>query len=160
MQPLIFKCELHNYPDKAFVAQLLQDIRQGCSIGYSGPQYTHTACNLQSTFKHPTILDEALNKECSNSRILGPFDSLPLPNFRCSGLGIVPKHDGSWHTIYHLSAPSGRSVNNFIDSIDEANSMVNNLGPGKLLSKIDLKINAFHFIPVRQQDWNLLGICW
>ena len=37
--------------------------------------------------------------------------------------------------------------------------IINNLGPGALLSKIDLK-DAFHLIPVRHTDWILLGIHW
>ena len=44
-------------------------------------------------------------------------------------------------------------------SIDEVYAMVNRLGPGTLLNKIDLK-NVFHLIPIRRQDWNPLGICW
>ena len=46
--------------------------------------------------------------------ILGPFDNPPLPNLWCSGLGTVPKHDGGWRIIYHLSAPPGISINDFI----------------------------------------------
>ena len=81
---------------------------------------------------------------------------------------MVPKQDGGWRTIYHLSAPLGKSINDFINpdtytltycSVDDAFAIVNLLGPGTLLSKIDLK-NAFRLIPVRQADWNLLGICW
>ena len=69
---------------------------------------------------------------------------------------------------YHLSAPFEQSINDFIDpssyslsycTIDNAYRMLNELGPGALMSKIDLK-NAFHLIPVRPQDWNLLGIYW
>ena len=37
--------------------------------------------------------------------------------------------------------------------------IINKLGRGALLSKIDLK-NAFCLIPVRQEDWNLLSIYW
>ena len=69
--------------------------------------------------------------------------------------------------IYHLSAPLGYSINDFIDpttytltycTVDDAYAVVNNLGPGTLLSKIDLK-NTFRLLPVRPTDWNLLGIC-
>ena len=128
----------------------------------------HTAHNLQSVFSHPSVLDNALVVECSLNRILGSFDSPPLPNFRCSGLGLVPKHDGGWRTIYHLSAPLGNSINDFIDpttysliycTVDDAYAIVNLLSPGTLLSKIDLK-NTFRLIPVRPEDWNLLGIFW
>ena len=57
-------------------------------------------------------MDDSLGKEIKAGRILGPFDN---PNLRCSGLGTVPKHDGGWQIIYHLSAPPGISINVFID---------------------------------------------
>ena len=44
-------------------------------------------------------------------------------------------------------------------TIDDAYAIVNLLGPGTWLSKIDFK-NAFRLIPVRPEDWNLLGIFW
>ena len=68
----------------------------------------------------------------------------------------------------YLSAPPGLSNNDFIDSdsyslsycsVDDAYTIINELGTGALLSKIDLK-NAFRLIPVQQSDWNLLGIHW
>ena len=99
---------------------------------------------------------------------MGPFQTPPLENFRTSGLGVVPKHDGGWRIIYHLSAPDGLSINDFIDpfsyslkycSIDDACTIINKLGPGALLSKINLK-DAFRLIPIQSSDWNLLGICW
>ena len=100
--------------------------------------------------------------------ILGPFDLPPLPNLWYSGLDAVPKHDRGWWIIYHLSAPLGFSINDFIDpnsyslsycSVNDAYTITNELGTGALLSKIDLK-NAFRLIPIQQSDWNLLGIYW
>ena len=44
-------------------------------------------------------------------------------------------------------------------SVDDAYAIVNSLGTGALMSKIDLK-NAFRLIPVRPNDWNLLGMQW
>jgi len=73
LQPLTLECELCNHLDKAFVQLLLGDIRQGCNIGYTGPQFAHTAHNLQSAFTNPSILDEALHSECIQNRILGPY---------------------------------------------------------------------------------------
>ena len=99
---------------------------------------------------------------------MGPFDTPPLPNFRCSGLGLVPKHNGGWRAIYHLSAPYGSSINDSISSqdctlsycsVDDAFAIVSSLGRGALMAKIDLR-NAFRLILVRPQDWNLLGIKW
>ena len=43
--------------------------------------------------------------------------------------------------------------------MDNAYAFINQLGPGTPLSKIDLK-DKFILIPVRQADWNLLGIHW
>ena len=51
-------------------------------------------------------------------------------------MGIIPKHDGGWHTIYRLSAPHGASINDFIDpeqyslsycTVDNAFAIVNSL---------------------------------
>ena len=79
----------------------------------------------------------------------------------------MPKHDGGWRTIYYLSDPHGNSINDYINpddytlsycSVDDAYAILNLLGTGAPISKIDLK-NAFRLIPVRPNDWNLLGIC-
>ena len=114
------------------------------------------------------------NWQCSwegvwaGTRILGPYESPSLPNFCTSGLGLAPKHNGDWWTIYHLSAPPNCSVNNFINpddnslsycSIDDAYAFINELDPDTLLSKIDLK-DAVRLIPINPSDWNLLGIHW
>ena len=105
--------ELSSHPDQVFVKQLIHDLQYGCAIGYSGSQFSHCSTNLPSAFQQPSVLDTSLASECSAGRILGPFQSPPLPNLRCSGLGMIPKHDGGWHTIYHLSAPHGTSINDF-----------------------------------------------
>ena len=100
--------------------------------------------------------------------MLGPFPAPPLTNFCTSGLGLICKHDGESCIIYYLSAPVGFSINDFIDpsmyslsycSVDDAYEFINQLGPGTLLSKIDLK-DAFRLILVSPADWNLLGIQW
>ena len=76
----------------------------------------------------------------------GSFAEPPLPNFRSSGIRLVPKKGGSWHMIHHLSAPAGGSINDVIDveafslsypSIDDATAI---LGHGTLMVKVDLKI--------------------
>ena len=112
LRPLILEREL---VDKGFVCQLLRNLRQGCAIGYFGPQFTLTASHLPSAFQQPAVIDSTLEKEIAANRIIGPFTKFPMPNFRCSGMGVVPKHDGGWRIIYHLSAPPGRSINDFID---------------------------------------------
>jgi len=92
--PFIFECELSNFPDKVFVRQLIDNLWHGCSIGYTSPQFTHIADNLQSASQQPEVIDATLKEECEAGCILGPFTHPPLPNFRTSGLGLVPMHDG------------------------------------------------------------------
>ena len=107
--------ELVSFPDKGFVSQLLCNLRQGCDIGYTGPQFPHTARHLASAYMHPNVISDAIAKECKAGRMAGPYPHPPLPNLRCSGMGVVPQKDGGWRVIYHLSAPPGNSINDFID---------------------------------------------
>jgi len=67
---------------------------------------------------------------------------------------------------YYLSLISTTSINDFIDKSlyslsyctkDNAYRIIYTLGPGALMSKVDFK-NAFHIIPVRPKDCNLLQI--
>jgi hypothetical protein len=47
-----------------------------------------------------------------------PFPTKPISTLRTSPIGIVPKHDGGWRLITHLSYPPGQGVNSFIDQED------------------------------------------
>ena len=142
------------------MSQLIHNLQYGCNIGYTGPQFAHCGNNLPSSFQHPSTLDANIIAECDKGCILGPFETPPLSNFRCSGLGLVPKHDGGWRAIYHLSAPYGSSINDSIDpqvyiltycSVDDAFATVSALGKDSLMAKIHLQ-NAFKLIPVRPED--------
>ena len=106
IQSFILECELNNHPDKVLVKQLIYDLQRGCAVGYSGPQFANLAKNLPSAYQQPEVIDTTLKKECDTGQLLSPFPSPPLPNFCTSGLSLIPKHDGGWHIIYHLSAPA------------------------------------------------------
>ena len=96
-----------------------------------------------------------------------PFDRPPLPNFRVSPLGVVPKKaSGEYRLIHHLSFPSRSSVNDGISTedtsvqyarVDDAFTMIKQLGQGCFLTKTDIK-SAFHIIPILPRDYDLLGI--
>jgi len=92
-----------------FVKQLINDLQHGCNIGYLRPQFAILATNLASALGLPEVIDTELQKECESGRILGPFQTPPLPplhNFRMSGLSLIPKHDGGWQvTVYTTSWP-------------------------------------------------------
>ena len=160
-----FERELVNHPDKAWTHWLLKN---GVALGYDGPRGPSKARNLKSALEHVQVIDEELRKECLVNRILGPFSSRPIRNLKCSGLGAVPKKGWKWHMILHLSAPLGKSINDHISkedfslhyaSIDDATHMLLALGKGALMAKVDLK-SAFRMVPVRHQDWELLGMKW
>ena len=168
LRPLQLERELSFHPDKDFVSQLIHNIRHGCCIGYEGPHFPHIARHLPSARAHPHIISEALAKECQAGRMAGSYSAPPLPNTRCSGLGVVPKKDGGWRTICDLSSPPGSSINDFIDpqryslrycTIDSAIAILNAIGPGALIGKFDLQ-NSFRIMPVRKEDWHLLAIHW
>ena len=69
--------------------------------------------------------------------------------------------------ILHLSAPLGQSIMTILKeefslryaSIDDATCMLSALGKGALMAKVDLK-SAFRMVPVRYNDWELLGMKW
>ena len=165
LQPQLFARFLNTHPNKAFASKLLLSLRFGFRIGYNGPHSPLTAPNLRSALEHPDVVDEALRKEVAENRIAGPYSYPPYQNLRCSGLGVVPKSDGSWRLIYHISAPIGNSINDIIEyllqysTIDDAITICHSLGPGALMSKVDLK-SAFRLCPVHPDDWQLLGIHW
>jgi hypothetical protein len=163
-----FKRELKNHPDKTWVSWLLDAIEKGTTLGYDGPRGSMKARNLTSAFQHTHVIDQEIDKECKAGRILGPFQDQPLENLKCSGVGVVPKKNGKWRMIHHLSAPAGQSINDGISkddfslhysSVDDATSILHKLGKGALLAKVDLK-SAFRMVPVRREDWELLGIRW
>ena len=163
-----FVSELAHHPNKAFVSWLLDAIDNGVSLGYAGPRIPHSSPYLTSAYTHSAVIDQELAKEREAGRILGPFTTPPIPNLRCSGLGVVPKKNGKWRVIMHLSAPPGNSINDFIapeqfqmhySSVDDAIQLLSLHGQGALMAKVDLKA-AFRMVPVQRSDWELLGIHW
>ena len=78
---------------------------------------------------------------------------------------MIPKRDGSYRLIQHLSYPSGSSINEHIDPeicsvcytlFDEVVNSILHLGPHCMLGKMDIKC-AFRLLPVHKDDFCLLG---
>lgn len=100
-------------------------------------------------------LQQILSKNLSSATISSP-------------LGLVPKPNGGWRRIYHLSHPRGSSVNCNIPeefgtleytTFDEAIAMLLKVGLTAVFVKRDLA-DAFRHIPVSASDWWLLGFLW
>ena len=161
--------ELLHHPNRNFVNSLINTLKFGARIGYSGPQKACVSRNLISASQHPEVVSSNLSKEIQKGRVAGPFLSSPLKDLQCHPVGVVPKkHSSEWRTIYHLSYPEGDSINDHIPKepyslqyvrVDDAIRILQTLGPGSFMAKTDLK-SAFRLIPIHPDDWNLLGIYW
>lgn len=156
---------LQSYPDKYAANYLKNGFSKGFDINYTGPRFHVFSKNLKSAMEHHDDLMDKINKEIKLGRIMGPFDQLPISNLHISPVGIVPKSDGGWRMITHLSYPSDRGINDFIDpdlctvqyaSFDGVVDMIANLGRGALIGKMDIK-SAFRLIPIYPGDFDLLG---
>ena len=120
--------------------------------------------------EHPEVIDEYLQKEVDEARVVGPFSSSSVPEAHISRFGVIPKSHqvNRWRLIVDLSHPRDRSVNSGIPkdlstmtyiTIDDTISKVLRLGPGTLLVKLDIR-NAFRLMPVHPADRHLLAMEW
>ena len=165
LKPLRFASLLVNHPDKYAVSHFCNGLTHGFSLGYFGPQLTRSTNNAQTAFQHPDIVAKYIKKEIESKHTAGPFAAPPLPHFVISSLGVRPKKTGGVRLIMDLSRPFDNSVNDYISkeaftlrfsNIDEAVALVAASGVGSYMAKMDVK-SAFRLIPVRKEDWNLLG---
>ena len=69
---------------------------------------------------------------------------------------------------HHLSYPRGSSLNDGISSdyttvsyatVENAIGLIKSVGPNCFLAKTDVK-NAFRLVPIRPEDYDLMGIYW
>lgn len=157
---------LDKYPNKDDAALLKNGFTNGFRLNYSGNSFQSDVKNLKSAYLHSNELNEKISKELKLGHIIGPFNEPPLDNFKVSPVGLVPKSDGGWRLITHLSYPYGGSVNDGIDdklcsvsytSFDKVSQMVFDLGCGALMAKRDIK-SAFRLLPIHPDDFHLLGI--
>lgn len=158
------------HPDRALVDRLLHGIECGVDVGYTGDrsQRRVDCANLSSAAQHEAAIDTALKESVRLGQTAGPFHSPPFPNFIVSPLGAVPKgNSGKIRVIHHLSYPrGGDSINRDIEpmecrlsSFDAGAALVAKAGRGALMTKIDVK-SAYRCLPIRPQDWHLLGMKW
>ena len=157
---------LIGYPDYKAANELYTGFSEGFRLQYTGPRQFILTRNLISAEQYKNETLAKLSKEISLGRMLGPFHTLPISTLRVSPIGLVPKSDGTWRLITHLSFPPGNSINDFISeefckvkysSLDNILDVIYELGRGALLGKIDIK-SAFRLLIVNPADFDLLGI--
>ena len=161
------------HPDQTFVSYLLEGLRHGFRIGYNyNNQCIPCWSNMKSASENPTVVDDYLRGELLLGRIaIYPSSALHSGSpLQLSPFGVIPKRGqpGKWRLITDLSSPKGHSVNDGIDpsltslhyaSIDDAVAIIQRLGPGSWLAKLDLKA-AYRNVPVHPDDQHLLATCW
>ena len=95
--------------------ELIEGFQEGFKLNFQGPRISIQAKNLRSVTTHEKALLEKINKEIDLGRIAGPFTEKSISNVLLNSVGVVPKSNGGWRLISHLSSPLGESVNDFID---------------------------------------------
>jgi hypothetical protein len=76
------------YPKKEESEMIFDGFKYGFYINYNGP-ISFDSKNLKSSFKSRKIESEIIA-----GRIVGPFDTRPISNLRCSPIGLTPKKTG------------------------------------------------------------------
>lgn len=156
---------MEHYPSKD-KELLLNGFKEGFSLHYAGDRSALESSNLISVKQNPQVAVKLVEKEVELGRMAGPFVDKPFSNLRVSPIGLVPKKDGAYRLIHHLSFPQGSSINDFIHpdlckvkyaSFDDAIDLVSRLGQGAQLGKMDIK-SAFRLLPISPNDFELLGV--
>jgi hypothetical protein len=158
--------------------RILYAIRNGIDIEYTGKRNINR--RAENHIKESELTKEQLEqingkiqKDVMDGKKLGPFDKPPYPYFSVSPLGMVVKPGQTKIRIVHdLSHPDramidGDSINGNIreedmelGKFDDAcNEIVKRRGRTILLLKLDID-GAYKIIPVRYEDWPLLGFKW
>ena len=163
-----WQMRLATHPDRNFANLVVTGIKEGFRVRYDYSSHTckKSPKNMQSAREGRAVINEYLAQECAEGRTLGSFDKQSLPQLQVSRLGVVPKHTpGLWHLIVDLSSPDGHSVNDGISrslcsltyvSVDTAVNLVEQLGRGTLLAKVDIR-SAYRMLPIHPDDRWLLG---
>ena len=153
--------------DVSLAQFLINGFEFGFKIPFYGSRCFKKSRNLQSALENVHILRDKIQSEIAAGRVVGPFQHPPFPNCQVSPLGLIPKKNGDFRIIQHLSAPEGSSVNDGIpkefcsvqyQNIDDAVALVKKFGRNCLLSKCDIQ-SAFRIIPISPVDFELQSFC-
>lgn len=150
-------------------AAILKGIEFGVAVEYEGDRSKNrTGPNLPVSDVDKLKVDAVIAADVATGKKAGPFDLPPFDPMCISPIGAVPKRDSEKiRVIHHLSYPKkGDSVNAGIveesfdlSSFGHAARAVRKCGRGSWLIKLDIS-SAYKQIPVRREDWNLMGFRW
>ena len=78
----VLERELSQHPNHNFVTNLVNGLRYGTPVGYTGPEKSQVSHNLVSATQHPEVVLADLAKEKNLGWVAGPFDVSLLPNLQ------------------------------------------------------------------------------
>ena len=169
----VWREKLHGYSDIA-VCDLLQF---GFPLDFDRSRTVRSSAgrNHKGARDYPQFIEKYFKKECTAKRIAGPYSANPLSvELIVSPLNSVPKDNvDERRVIVDLSWPAGFSVNDGISkdiylgevialhyaSVEQICSMINEIGPGAMIYKRDLR-HAYRQISVDPRDYCFLGYHW
>ena len=104
---------------------------------------------------------ERVEHEISLGRIAGSFRFRPIPNWRSSPMGLVPKKSSRWNLLTHLSYPSSFIDENLTtvqySKFDNVISIIQALGEHVKIGKNHIK-SVFRLLLCYPGDFDLLGL--
>ena len=166
--------ELKNHPDRSYVTYLINGFTNGFDTGFTRlPELSFECKNLLSARRYPISTSELIKSELSKGFLIGPFDSIPFSEYRINPVGIaIGKYSSKKRLIVDMSAPHENdhhpSLNELINkedyslsyvTIDNAISLIKNVGKGAWLCKTDLQ-DAFKQCPLSDKVIPYHGIKW
>ena len=163
-----FASMLVDHPDQPLVAYIVDGLRNGFDIGFSGVFTETKPKNNKSALNNKEAVTKAIEKEIARGHTAGPFKEPPFQSVHCSPIGCVPKKDGTVRLVMDLSQPRGQAINEGIakedfavqySHFDDATKLVRDMGKDCLMSKLDIK-HAYRLLPVRSDQWHLLAYFW
>jgi len=156
-----------DYPEET--KRMLEGLMRGVCIDFTGNRNVSRKCdNLRITKVDEEKVNAVIEADCIANKKAGPFDQQPFKHFSCSPIGAVPKRElGKIRVIHHLSFPRGgdsinastAEIHHSLGTFDQATAYMIELCPGCWLIKLDVEA-AYKQIPVRPEDWPLLGFKW
>ena len=154
--------------------KMLRLVKYGMPVGCD-PSYgvKRKQKNHHSAVSFKNDISKYLKDNAKSQAILGPFKVSPISNLCYSPLMTVPKEEVKRRVVVDFSFPPGKSINDgilketYLDfvvdySLPSVSSMIcriNELGPGCLLYKKDLK-GAYRQFRVDPGDFIFTGLEW
>ena len=144
------RADLQDHPDQQFASFIIRGVQAGFRVRFSRSStlVRESGQNHPSSLANPHVVTSRIHSELLAGRLVGPVPPAFTRLVHCSPIGLVPKshQPNKWRLIVDLSSPTGHSTNDGIDrqwcsityaSVDEAVRLIQQLGPGTELVKID-----------------------